>query len=199
MAKTKYPDVTAGQTEAIINIVGGWDRFLKVLRGELVLTVVEKVKTLLSLLGTITVPATNQFVARDNFKLGKNGVGWMNDNFKAWFLGKTEGPAEETTLRYSRLTESSLDAPILKELGDRAETTLANLFHLLSLQAKGGNGVLLVNGYANIFYVRDASGELRTVIAGWYASYGDWSVDAFEVTCQVRWDDGDQVFSRNPA
>jgi hypothetical protein len=193
----KYPNVTAGQTEAAINILGGWESFQKVLSGEILVTLTAKVKSILAFIGTFIVPDTKKFAVKDNFKLGKAGIGYLGDNFKNWFLGKTEGPAEGVTLRYSRLTESSLDAPILAELGDKAETTLANLFHLLSLQAKGQDGVLLTNGYANIFYVRDASGELRSVNAHRRGFSSAWGVDAREVAYPNRWSGGHRFFSRN--
>ncbi|MDO8303215.1 MAG: hypothetical protein Q7T18_08235 [Sedimentisphaerales bacterium] len=193
----KYPNVTAGQTEAAINILGGWESFQKVLSGEILVTLTAKVKSILSLLGSVTFAATKKFVARDNFRIGKAGIGWMGENFKNRFLGKTEEPAPEATLRYHKLNESSLDGPILAELGDKTETTLANLFSLLSLQTKGQSGILLTNGYANIFYVRDAAGELRAVGADWRSGHGGWHVRAFTVTGPHGWRAGNQVFSRN--
>ncbi len=193
----KYGKLTLGRIEALVNKLGGEDSVDGILSGKLTVTLTVALKSILALLGTIAVPATKQFVAKDNFQVGKAGIGWLGDNFKAWFLGKTEGPVEGSTLRYHKLTESSLDTPILAELGDKAETTLADLFHLLSLQANGQGGVLLANSYANIFYVRDASGELRAVCARWYAGSGDWGVDATGVACPYRWDADFRVFSRN--
>ncbi len=193
----KYGKLTLGRIEALVNKLGGEDSVDGILSGKLTVTLTVALKSILALLGTIAVPATKQFVAKDNFQVGKAGIGWLGDNFKAWFLGKTEGPVEGSTLRYHKLTESSLDTPILAELGDKAETTLADLFHLLSLQANGQGGVLLANSYANIFYVRDASGELRAVHACWGAGSGDWDVNADDVAYPYGWNAGFQVFSRN--
>lgn len=193
----KYGKLTLGRIEALVNKLGGEDSVDGILSGKLTVTLTVALKSILALLGTIAVPATKQFVAKDNFQVGKAGIGWLGDNFKAWFLGKTEGPVEGSTLRYHKLTESSLDTPILAELGDKAETTLADLFHLLSLQANGQGGVLLANSYANIFYVRDASGELRAVHASWRAGSGGWGVGAFAVASPFRWLADCQVFSRN--
>lgn len=193
----KYPNVTNGQTEAAINILGGWESFQKVLSGEILVTLTAKVKSILALLGTIVIPAQKKFVVRDNFKIDKAGIGYLGENFKNRFFGKTEEATPEVTLRYHKLNESSLDGPILAELGDKTETTLANLFSLLSLQARGQSGVLSTNGYANIFYVRDCQGELRAVLASWSSGYGYWYVFAFTVTDPYGWRAGLQVFSRN--
>jgi hypothetical protein len=62
-------------------------------------------------------------------------------------------------------------------------------------QKNGEDGVILNNGYANIFYVKDESGVLRAVNVRWN-DYG-WSVDASSVEDPGRWRDGVQVFSRN--
>jgi len=60
----KYPDVTAGQTEACINRMGGWENFLRFIggQGEVVFKVVEKVeqlKTYFKRLFTFTLGAVD--------------------------------------------------------------------------------------------------------------------------------------------
>ena len=72
------------------------------------------------------------------------------------------------------------------------------VWDLLRLQSNGEGGVLLTNGYANIFYVRDTNGELRAVHVYWYAGYGDWRVHARSVGYPGAWDAGIRVFSRLP-
>ena len=121
-------------------------------------------------------------------------------DFTALFLsgdGKTEDPISEQTLRYCKLRQSSVDDPIITELGGeaKAETTLSEMFSLMEKQKNGEDGVLLNNGYANIFYIRDQKGALRTVNVRWR---GDgWVVRAYSVENPRRWVDGFQVFSRN--
>lgn len=154
---------------------------------------------LLESIDTVTIPArAERFAASEQFVLNygpktKPGVliSYLGDNFKQWFLGKVEEPlTKETTLRYAKLVKSSVDGPILAELGDKAETTLAQIYALLELQKNGEGGVLLTNGWANIFYVNG-----RAVDVYWL---GDgWHVDAYSVTGPDRWDDGLRVFSRN--
>lgn len=153
---------------------------------------------LLEELGTVVVPATDSpFVARERYgHKAKPGVriSYLGDNFREWFLGKTEEPTGETELRYAKLVKSSVDGPILAELGDKAETTLAQIYHL-TLQSKGEEGVLLTNEWANIFYCRDVNGSLRVMFVA-CRDY-DWRVRADSVENPNRWHDGHRVFSRN--
>ena len=158
------------------------------------------------LVGRISIPATTErFLARDKFVLNygrkaKSGVriSFLGDNFKEWFLDKIEEPVAETTLRYAKLLRSEVDGPIMYELGDARETTLAQIYALMGRQANGEEGVLLTNGHANIFYVNDAGGILRAVHVGWDSGVGGWDVIAHSVTLPSRWDGDDlRVFSRN--
>lgn len=163
--------------------------------------------SLIDWLGTVTTSATNQkFVVNDNFKLKKDGgiCSYLGDNFKEWFDGKVEDLIGAQTLRYGKLNRSANDVPlkegeqaIIPELGGeaKAETTLTEVYDLMARQAKGQKGVLLTNGWANIFYVRDKNGVLRAVIVDWIG--GGWSVGAFSIGSPFRWLDGSRVFSRN--
>lgn len=146
----------------------------------------------------ITVP----FVARDHFVLNtkKNApvkISYLGDNFKDWFLGKEDPLFAGSILKYEKLSRSSLDSTIVAELGggDQAEVTLTEIFSLMKAQKNGEDGPLLTNGYANIFYVRESTGVLRTVFVYWYG-YG-WHVRAFVVTDPRGWDVEGRVFSRN--
>lgn len=151
------------------------------------------------LFGTVFIPATTKkFVARDKFVVntGKKAlvkISYLGNNFQNWFLGKIEEPAVKMSLRYAELVESSVDGPILAELGDTAETTLAQMHALMERQKNGENGALLNNGHANIFYVRDINGRLRAMYVRWR---GDgWDVGARSVAHPDEWCDGYRVFS----
>jgi hypothetical protein len=150
--------------------------------------------SILELIGTTVIPATDKkLVAKDFFTEKKF---YLGDNFKDWFLKKIEDPIGEVNVRYQKLTKSSVDGPIIAELGgeEKVETTLATIADLIGRQAKGENGILLTNGYANIFYVRDATELLRAVSVYWC---GDrWNVDADSVELPSDWNDDRQVFSR---
>lgn len=202
--QNKYKDVTLGTVEAVFNKLGGLEGVEAFLRG----TVEIIMKSIIDWLGTTTTSATTEnttekFVAKKKFRIDSKEVKFYGiwDNFREWFLsagdGKTEDPIGEQTLRYGKLTKNSVDGPIIEELGGeaKAETTLSDLYDLLKKQANGEKGVLLINGYANIFYIRDQSGVLRSVYAGW--SDGGWRVSAISVECPSEWNAGRQVFSRN--
>lgn len=162
--------------------------------------------SILELVSTVVVSATtSKFVAKDKFVVNtkrnapvKISAVW--DNFTSWFLsgdGKTEDPISEQTLRYHKLRKSSVDGPIITELGgeEKSETTLTEMFSLMEKQKNGEDGVLLNNGYANIFYIRDQNGVLRAVGVGW--DDVGWGVYAVSVVSPYGWYDGYQVFSRN--
>lgn len=156
------------------------------------------VHRLLEPVATVGVSGAKRFAATDHFVVGKAGITWLGDNFKSLFGNKVETSVQLATLRVHRLTEASLDAPIRAELGaDREETTLAHLFGLLEKQADGGAGPLLTNGYANIFYIRDAGdagGKFWAVNAN--RNSDGWNVNANSVENPNRWNAGNQVVSR---
>lgn len=159
-------------------------------------------KDLLVLLGTALVPPTDGFVVCDKFVVDISDkvnvrIAWLGSNFKERFFEKIEEPTEESQLCYHKLLEQSLDLPIIASLGgeDKAETTLAQVFSLMEKQGGGEAGVLLINGSANIFYVRDVNGVLRAVYVD---LHGDgWRVYARSVESPHRWYVDDQVFSSN--
>ena len=165
-----------------------------------------KLELLLKLVGTVTKSATtSKFVAKDKFVVDtkrnasvKISAVW--DNFTNWFLsgdGKTEDPISEQTLRYHKLRKASVDGPIIIELGGeaKAETSLSEMFSLMEKQKNGEDGVLLNNGYANIFYIKDQKGVLHAVVVHWVD--GGWGVYARSVENPSRWPGGYRVFSRN--
>lgn len=137
--------------------------------------------------GTVTVPATAEsFVVKERLVLGDSPrVVWLGDNFQGWFASKTEESMVETELCYARITGPWVDDPTPAELGENVETTLAQAWQLLKLQPNGQEGVLLNNGWANVFYIRDAGGTLRGVHVIWH---GDgWHVDAYSVGDLREW------------
>lgn len=161
---------------------------------------------LLELVSTTTISATAaKFVAREKFVIGTDRdasvkISYLGDNFRNWFLngdGKVEEPIDEQALHYHALKHPSVDGPIIAELGGevKAETTLTEIFVLMAKQPKGEAGVLLVKGYANIFYVRDQNEVLRAVNVLWIVD--GWNLIAFSIEYPDGWFGGFQVFSRN--
>ncbi|OHA63737.1 MAG: hypothetical protein A3J30_01285 [Candidatus Wildermuthbacteria bacterium RIFCSPLOWO2_02_FULL_47_9c] len=152
---------------------------------------------LLETVGTVTVPAiTELFIAEEKFSVGDTPkIVWVSGLFRGWFGSKTEKPMAKTELRIAKLTKSSVDGPILEELGECAETTLSQIHALLAQQPNGEQGLLLTNGLANIFYCLDIEGTLRAVRVHWGGN--GWYVDADSVEDPFRWSAGSRVFSRN--
>lgn len=191
-----------GLQEAIVrDPIEAGKQFTLFIKNRAKVAVAMAVELLLEPVGTITVPATtSKFVAREKFvrdtgRKAKVKIIFLGGNFSSWFLDKTEDPMVEQALRYHKLRKSSVDRPIIAELGDKAETTLAEMFSLMEMQKNGESGVLLNNGWANIFYVKDINEVLRTVLVYW--DDDGWDVRARGVGDPGAWSGGFRVFSRN--
>lgn len=160
-------------------------------------------ETILESVGTVVVPATTgRFVAAENFvvdtgRKAKVKISYLGDNFKEWFGDKVEDQIAKQELRYAKLRKSSVDNPIIVELGGetKVETTLSEIYSLMAKQRSGENGALLNNGWANIFYIKDHAGVLRAVYVRWGG--GGWRVYAGSVAYPREWSVGYLVFSRN--
>lgn len=198
----KYGNLTLGQIEAGINKIGGEDAFMRLLAGELNVVPAKPSdpKKLLELVTTTSVAAIESFKSAESFKVdtkkAATRIYYLGDNFKKHFGRKEEGASEATEIKVHKLTESSLDAPIITELGQTCEITLGQFFALLSKQGKGESGPLLTNGWANIAYIRDDEGNLWAVGASWDSVDGGWDIEAGSVEAPNEWDDGDRVVSR---
>lgn len=193
------PALTSDEAQAIIGAKGQFIADIRVVY-EKRKSVVTKM-ALFEPIGTVVIPvifapfaAQYAFVTNPDRSVDVK-VAWLGSNFKEWFLNKIEGPIAESTLRYAKLLKSSLDTSILEELGEVAESTLGQIFYLISCQPKGEEGVLLNNGWANIFYVMDAYGVLRAVRVDWYV--GGWRVGACLVDGMYGWYGGCRFFSRS--
>ena len=139
---------------------------------------------LLKFVTTVSAPAVSCFV----------GFDWPNAE---GILDKIEEDIPATSLAVYTLSQISPDGPIIDELGgSKAETTLAHLYQLVRGQANGQAGLLLTNGYANVFYVRDVEGKLRAVSVYWYSICREWYVRADSVAGPDGWDAGSQVVSQ---
>ena len=197
-----------GYTPELLNALaerpGLFRQLLQVQLGRAEVKMLERVPSVLEIIGMIRIPATiKQFVAREHFvvdtsRKARVKIVWLGDDFDNWFLNKTEAPAAGAKLDYARLTRLMTDDEIRKEIGAGCEeTTLAAIWALMERQLNGESGILLTNGYANIFYVRDTNGVLRAVGAFWLARAGGWYLSADSVSSPSRWYDGRRVFSRN--
>ena len=150
--------------------------------------------------GTVKVKPTEKLIACEFFTKENPSVAisYLSESFINWFLGKTEVRVKgEVNLRYHTLAKPSVDGPIIAELGGetKAETTLAEIVELMMMQAHRKSDALLANGYANIFYVRNAVGVCAPW--SWLGSAAGWYVDANSVAYPDGWRAGHRVFSRD--
>jgi len=148
---------------------------------------------LLKQVTTVSVDGVKRFCAKDSLK--EANVGWTSDNFDKLFLNKTEEGVPAATIAVHNLERDSLDAPIMSELGDRTEIQLVHFFDLLKRQSKGEESCLLINGRANIAYIRGTDGNFWAVNAFWNSVNGFWCVDACSVANPGGWDAGGRVLS----
>lgn len=121
----------------------------------------------------------------NEFKVGKNGITYVSSNFQEYFADMDLPPSKEV-LTGKTLGRNMTDAEIEKEFGPM-EVSLGELLRTLQ------KGTLLKNGYANIFYVKDANSVLRTLYVRWDS--GGWVVDAYALD-DYQWCDGGRAFSR---
>lgn len=150
---------------------------------------------------TVTVDLIDRFSVEEVIKTGKAGNAkfWFSDNFKRIFGSLVETNVPSASLRFHRLKSNSVDGPILEELGG-AKLIRAFIAHIIALacrQGQGQEGVLLTNGWANIFYVPDPSDpkSFWAVICFWHSSRDGWDFYANPVSYPFKWRAGDQVAS----
>jgi hypothetical protein len=148
--------------------------------------------------GEITdIPASDvPFVPKAHFtsKSREARISNVWAEFRQRFFGKTEEASPAVSLRTYKLQKAAADAPIIEALGgeSRVETSIASVFALITGQPYGQPGPLQVNGYANIFYVRDKDDVLCAVRVGWDEE--GWIVDAIPVRDPLAWNGQHQVF-----
>jgi hypothetical protein len=154
-----------------------------------------KQEGLLVAVTNVKVKSAKKFVAKDQLKAAN--IGFTGYNFDEFFLNMTEEGVKATNLKIHKLEKASLDGPIMEELGitDGKDIKLAHLFQLIEAQAKGNDGPLLTNGYANVAYIKGSDGKLWAVLCIWLSDGGDWDVRAYSVESPDRWSAGGQVIS----
>lgn len=156
---------------------------------------------LLEPIGVVPAGAVETFSAADKFRKGETDdvvIGWIGDNFQNHFGAKIESGVLAQNLRIHRLRKGSVDRPIIDELGGETvvETNLVTMWEMMKKQGHGQQGDLLTNGYANIFYIKDAKGVLWAVYCFWDSDYGYWYVCASPITHLCEWFAGSQAGSQ---
>lgn len=144
--------------------------------------------------GEVAIPATAKaFVARDSFKLTTSGgfCCGIHPNFVAAFLeaeGHSQSPFTGSVLRYGELIRDVRDMaqdddhlPLICHLGglEAVKVSLFEPYYLMSQQSRGQEGVLLVDGRDNDFYVGYFGGHVCKVRLSWLVI--GWKVDTFSL------------------
>ncbi|MBI2003520.1 MAG: hypothetical protein HYS78_00860 [Parcubacteria group bacterium] len=175
----KYNELTAGQSEACINRMGGWDNFLRFIGGQ-GKVVFDTILTFLRAVRVAAQPAVT--TSEEYFK--EAGVVWANDTFQAEFYDLELPATEEIELAVRKLEETSLDAPILAELRDKAEISVSQFRAFLAANRESSEWF--------IFYLSGRNGK-RAVNADWGVGDGGWNVLASSVTDPDGWPQGYRV------
>jgi len=156
--------------------------------------------SLLAFVGTVDFTPIGKFLVRDHFKVDTSDtavvkISRLGDSFKARFLDHGHFGIGESSLYYYDLRKDSTYIPIATELGGMMHITtrLGQIYALMARQSSGRSGVLLTNGYGNIFYTYDVNEALRAVCVGWN---GDgWSVVDYSIWGQCEVVGTSRVFS----
>ncbi len=141
------------------------------------------VKSILTFLRTVRIAAQPAVITSEEY-FKEAGVVWANDVFQAEFYGLELSATEEVELAVSKLEEASLDAPILAELGDKAEISVSQFREFLAANRESSEWF--------IFYLSGRNGK-RAVNADWGVGDGGWNVLASSVTDPDGWPQGYRV------
>jgi hypothetical protein len=142
-----------------------------------------------------TVPArTKPFNAAEFYQTGP-GL-YVDDTFADRLdvnARRTVDSAPERPYVASLLKANAYDMDIRKELPETHLSTLEDIAGLIEAQPNGKSGLLLNNGYANIFYVEGKNGEVFAVDVDWDSGYREWSVDGWQLGEVGDWNADFQV------
>lgn len=154
--------------------------------------------------GNEELPACNaRFDPEYFFKTGKGLYVWDDFVNRIRTVATAVESLAETMISSFDLTQDATDeqirAALLSEhVFEDTSMFCAHLAGMIERQSGGTEGRLLNNGYANIFYVRGARGEVFAVRVRWHGGYREWSVRAYALV-DCRWIEGFRVFSRTAA
>jgi hypothetical protein len=148
---------------------------------------------------SVTAAISHKFIASQRFRESTSPsaevrISWLGATFVRRFAVKVEDDTNDVALQIHALNRASTDNQIIAELHGRHETRLAEAWCFLKLQARGEDGALQTNAVPNIFFVRDATGQLGAVDMLWGGA--GWEIGASPVTGQRQWPSGTRVISR---
>ena len=117
------------------------------------------------------------------------GVAWMNEDFKAQFVGLEVTATDSAVLSISKLERYSFDDAILKELGVKPETSVHHFAELLRRNKNSSE--------VSIVYLRGLDEKRWAVDTRWNELRNGWDVYARPMKKAMReWHAGRVVVSR---
>ncbi len=151
-----------------------------------------KAEKLLERLSTFALPAVAQFIAKEKFRPGKTidsiRVGWLGDNFREYFLPKTEsGEVAAEELALNGLLKGSRDPAIITALGgeEKVEISLGQFWEFLKTADQS---------LWYVAYIRDTGDVLWAVYARWLG--GGLRVEADSLGYPAEWRTASRFLSR---
>ncbi len=98
------------------------------------------------------------------------------------------------------LNRNMYDSEIIKEMGGEEKVrenavTMDQIEQLIKNQWEGKAGIMLNNGFANIFYVIGKNNQLFAVGVNWGSADQEWVVNGDRLDERGRWRRGARVFS----
>ncbi len=185
----KYGNLTLGQIEAGINMVGGEDGWQKLLKGELKIVPV----------GKESIGKTVKMFYPKRVFRSKKGLYVSSD-----FINKIVEVAEPTEtgrifpeVSYVELTKSVTGQELLMDNLDQVwDSTIFCLWlnTKLKQQSNGQNGSFLTNGYGNIFLVGGIDIKVFVVYVHWHSVSQKWFILAWFL--DLEWHSGHRFFSK---
>jgi hypothetical protein len=156
-------------------------------------------RELFILVGVVEILTTiEEFIAKEKFIVDKSEkakvkISSLSGSFQMKFLSKRE-MVKPRNMYYYKLKKWAFSLKVISALGGRskAESFLYELFSLMEKQGNGEKGVLLTDGCANVFFIRDISFELRAVECRW--RNGGWHLDDNDINDFIEWYPGHQIF-----
>ncbi|MEJ0001648.1 MAG: hypothetical protein WDN09_00435 [bacterium] len=147
----------------------------------------------------ISLEATESFNTKDFFKTKDQGGIFVHVDGDIFSWLETEvknSPAKE--LASYKFTEDITEENIIgdaKAGGIYEEVDMAHVKQICERHIVGGEKLLLDNGYANLFWVRNKKGALCGVCVYW--NDDGWDVFVVEFRASFEWRAGDRSFFRN--
>jgi hypothetical protein len=201
MTKFASRNLTAGQLNAVVKMIGGEQAVRDCLSGKSELLITQKEATKrLERIGEVVLPAITDPCKPAKFFKTCNGLcAW--DSFREWILPATKqvNSVPEATITRHKLVKDADNAEIRAEMPDNhvfedASSFCAHLAGMIDRQKGGKDGNLSSNGCANIFYVRGAKSEVFAVYVHWIFAYRRWGVGAYALG-DDRWRAGGRAVS----